>query len=66
MLNFKIKDIELPLANGESVKGNTIIDPTWNLTSHRFGGKPNNFCISYEEARKMILTLKVKTIIVIK
>ncbi len=49
---LKIKDIELPLANGESVKGNTIIDPTWNLTSHRFGGKPNNFCISYEEARK--------------
>ena len=49
---LKIKDIELPLANGEIVKGNTILDPTWNLTRHRFGGKPDNFCISYEEARK--------------
>lgn len=49
---LKIKDIELPLANGETVKGNTILDPTWNLGSHRFGGRPNNFCISYEHARK--------------
>ena len=49
---LKIKDIELPLANGEIARGNTILDPTWNLTSHRFGGKPNNFCISYEQARK--------------
>ncbi len=49
---LKIKNIELPLANGETVKGNTILDPTWNLSNHRFGGRPNNFCISYEEARK--------------
>lgn len=49
---LKIKNIELPLANGEVVTGNTILDPTWNLTSHRFNGKPNNFCISYEQARK--------------
>lgn len=49
---LKIKDIELPLANGEIVKGNTILDPTWNLANHRFGGKPNNFCINYEQARK--------------
>lgn len=49
---LKIKDIELPLANGETVRGNTIVDPTWNLTTHRFGGRPNNFCISYEQARK--------------
>lgn len=49
---LKIKNIELPLANGESVTGNTILDPTWNLTRHRFGGKPDNFCISYEQARK--------------
>ena len=51
--NFlKIKDIEIPLVNGEIVRGNTILDPTWNLASHRFGGKPDNFCISYEQARK--------------
>ena len=49
---LKIKDIELPLANGKTVRGNTILDPTWNLANHRFGSKPNNFCISYEQARK--------------
>ena len=49
---LKLKDIELPLANGEIVKGTTILDPTWNLTSNKFGGKPDSFCISYEEARK--------------
>lgn len=49
---LKLKDIELPLASGEIVKGNTILDPTWNLTSNKFGGKPDSFCISYEEARK--------------
>lgn len=49
---LKVKDIELLLANGEIVKGNTILDPTWNLTAHRFGAKPDNFCISYEQARK--------------
>lgn len=49
---LKIKNIELPLKNGEIVKGNTILDPTWNLAMHRFGGRPNNFCINYEQARK--------------
>ncbi len=49
---LRIKNIELPLANGETIKGDTIVDPTWNLAEHRFGGYPNNFCISYEEARK--------------
>lgn len=49
---LKVKDIELPLANGKTVKGNTILDPTWNLTANRFGGIPDSFCVSYEEARK--------------
>lgn len=49
---LKVKDIELLLANGEIEKGNTIVDVTWNLASHRFGGKPDNFCINYEQARK--------------
>ncbi len=57
---LKIKDIELPLANGEIVKGNTILDPTWNLTRHRFGGKPDNFCISYEQARKNDIDIEGK------
>ena len=49
---LKVKDIELPLTNGETVKGNTIVDPTWNLTANKFGAIPDNFCISYEEERK--------------
>ena len=57
---LKIKDIELPLANGDIAKGNTILDPTWNLTRHRFGGKPDNFCISYEQARKNDIDIEGK------
>ncbi len=57
---LKIKDIELPLSNGEIAKGNTILDPTWNLIGHRFGGKPNNFCISYEQARKNDIDIEGK------
>lgn len=57
---LKIKDIELPLANGDIAKGNTILDPTWNLTRHRFGGKPDNFCISYEQARKNDIDIQGK------
>lgn len=49
---LKINNIELPLANGELVKGNTILDPTWNLTAHRFGAMPDCFCMNYENARK--------------
>ncbi len=57
---LKIKDIELPLANGEIARGNTILDPTWNLARHRFGGKPDNFCISYEQARKNDIDIEGK------
>lgn len=57
---LKINDIELPLANGDIAKGNTILDPTWNLTRHRFGGKPDNFCISYEQARKNDIDIEGK------
>ena len=49
---LKVKDIELPLTNGNMVKGDTIVDPTWNLTTHRYGGRPSHFCISYEQARQ--------------
>ena len=49
---LKIQDLEMPLANGKVARGNTILDPTWNLCSHRFGGFPHLFCISYDEARK--------------
>ena len=48
---LKIKDLEVTLASGETTKGNTILDPTWNLCQHRFGAIPYNFCISYNQAR---------------
>ena len=49
---LKLNNIELPTSNGEMIKGNTLLDPTWNLASQRYGAKPENFCISYEEIRK--------------
>lgn len=49
---LKLKNIELPTSSGETVVGDTILDPTWNLVAHRFGSRPENFCVSYEEIRK--------------
>ena len=49
---LKLKNIELPNPDGGVVTGNTILDPTWNLTAQRYGAVPNNFCKSYEEIRK--------------
>ena len=42
----------MPLENGETVKGNTLLDSTWNLGRNKFGGMPNCFCLSYEDMRK--------------
>lgn len=49
---IKLNNMEFEFSNGERVIGTTILDPTWNLTDHKFNGRPNNFCMSYEEARK--------------
>ena len=49
---IKLNNIEFELENGETVVETTILDPTWNLSAHRFSGRPHCFCISYEEARK--------------
>ena len=49
---LKLKNIELPNENGELVRGDTILDPTWNLRAHRYNTRPENFCKSYEEIRK--------------
>ena len=43
-----LKGIELPDENGDTVTGDTIIDPTWNLYSHRYGCMPQYFCQTYE------------------
>lgn len=48
---LKLKDIEIPTKDGMQ-KGNTILDPTWNLTAQRYGGYPDNFCVSYKSIRE--------------
>ena len=49
---LKVKNVDIELADGQLAIINGILDPTWNLAAHRFGGQPENFLISYEEARK--------------
>lgn len=49
---LKIKNLKYENNEGELIQGDTILDPTWNLMAHRYGAKPENFCISYEEIRK--------------
>ena len=49
---LKIKDIELPFADGRVERGDTLLDPTWDLMANRFNAKVNNFCLSYENLRK--------------
>lgn len=48
---LKLKNIEI-LNKDEKVRGDTVLDPTWNLMAHKYGAKPENFCRSYEEIRK--------------
>ena len=48
---LKIKNIELPTSNGQVIKGDTIVDPTWDLMSGRFGAEPFNFCKTKDEIR---------------
>lgn len=47
-----IQGIEMPDLNGETITGDTILDPTWNLAAHRYGAMPQCFCKSYEQMRK--------------
>lgn len=48
---LKVNGIRIPTKDGV-VKGDTLVDPTWNLANSRYGGKPEHFCNSYEEIRK--------------
>ena len=47
-----VKNVEIPTENG-IIRGNTIVDSTWNLSSNRYGARPEHFCISYEDIRKL-------------
>ena len=48
---LKLINIAIPTKDGEVI-GNTIIDPTWNLSDHKYGAMPQNFCVNYEEIRR--------------
>lgn len=48
---LKIKNLTITNLLGEVIQGNTVLDPTWNLCAHRYGGRPMDFCRSYEEIR---------------
>ena len=47
----KLKDVEIPTNQGV-IKGDTIDDTTWDLSTERYGAMPNNFCKSYKEIRE--------------
>ena len=49
---LKVNNIEIPRADGTTIVGDTLVDPTWNLMAHRYNGKPNLFARNYEEIRK--------------
>ena len=47
-----VKNVEIPTENG-IIRGNTIVDSTWNLRDNRYGARPEHFCVSYEDIRKL-------------
>lgn len=49
---LKLKNIKIPNVEGELEIGDTILDTTWNLAAHRYGGYPNYFCVSYSQIRE--------------
>lgn len=48
---LKVKNVEIPRSDGTKEKGDTVVDPTWNLTSQKYGCYPNLFARSYEQIR---------------
>ena len=50
-----LPNIAIPRSDGTVVIGKTIVDPTWNLASHRYNAYPNLFAINYEQAREFDL-----------
>lgn len=50
---LKIKNLTYKTIDGVEKKGDTILDPTWNLKAHKFGSRPPCFCISYDKIREL-------------
>lgn len=46
-----IKNIDIPTEEG-TIKGDTLLDPTWNLSNQKYNARPGHFCLSYEEMRE--------------
>ena len=46
-----LENTEIPTPNG-MIRGNTLLDPTWDLASSRFNGKPFHFYKSYKDLRE--------------
>ena len=53
---LKLCDVEIENESGEVVRGDTLYDPTWNLSRNQFDGRPDNLCVSYETIRKHDMT----------
>ena len=47
-----LKGINIPNDDGTVKKGNTLLDVTWDMAEYRFGDKPDNLCIDYDEIRQ--------------
>ena len=52
---LKLKNISILTDEGEK-KGDTLIDPTWNLGDQRFNTYPQHFCVNYETLRRADIT----------
>ena len=57
---LKLVNLEFEDEKGILQFGNSVLDPTWNLTEHKFGGCPHCFCRSYKEIRKLDISSKGK------
>ena len=44
-----LKHIRIPKSDGTYVIGDSLLDPTSNLTMHRYGGMPNYFLLDYNQ-----------------
>lgn len=47
-----LEDIDIPQKDGTSMKGNTLLDTTWNLDEARFGGIPTYFGRAYKDIKE--------------
>lgn len=53
----RAKNVEIPTNEGIK-KGDTLLDPTWDLANSRFNARLHHFCRSYDEIRKYDINSK--------